>query len=473
MDMDTYLQSVGAQGGPQGNYATAMETLRRLLGQGRGASTPGVAVPRTPDPIGPVQQGGDLPPPPPNAPPNGMPPPGAIPTPPPLPEMRADNAPDLGGAPPGLPPGAPPMGGPPPGSLQPMGGPPPADAPPSPLQAAATAPTQNALVGALSKDDASSPEAQAMKTIQGLLAQGQNTEQGKWLALARAGFGMAASKNPTFLGALGEGGIAGTAELDNQAKQQREALLSAGSLANTNLQRRSMEQHYRDNAAYQQGSLGLQKDQQGIMAAHYAATERQGAATLGQQAQDRAALREVQMAAQVPQEIRIAQQIQDEQRAAGEKVESKDAIISRLRQDRQRGSMVPMIDQETGQNAVFNRRTGTWTDGNGEEVAAPTDFVTPRGTKPPPDPATSERHMAAQIGIVVKDLLANNPGLSRAAAESRAVAIMQDRLAAAERLGQRAPAPGAALPLQVLKNDKGELIFLNPKTNAWEPYNGL
>lgn len=64
-----------------------------------------------------------------------------------------------------------------------------------------------------------------------------------WLALAAAGFGMSSSRNPTFLGALGEGGMQGVSTAMTQGKMKREIQ-----------QAKAMEEH-------RKAMLGLSREQ--------------------------------------------------------------------------------------------------------------------------------------------------------------------------------------------------------------------
>jgi len=66
------------------------------------------------------------------------------------------------------------------------------------------------------------------QVIKDLMASGGDPSQNKWLALAKAGFAMAASRNPSFFGAAGEGGLAG---LSDYLKSRQEGLANRYSAA--------------------------------------------------------------------------------------------------------------------------------------------------------------------------------------------------------------------------------------------------
>ena len=70
------------------------------------------------------------------------------------------------------------------------------------------------------------PLASALREYQSIAKElKQQDENAKWMALAKAGFAMAGSRNPSFFGALGEGGMAGL-----QAYEQQQAAEAASRL---------------------------------------------------------------------------------------------------------------------------------------------------------------------------------------------------------------------------------------------------
>lgn len=66
------------------------------------------------------------------------------------------------------------------------------------------------------------------RMIAELATGGQDKEEAKWMAVARAGLGMMASRNPTALGAIGEGGIGGLSDYqDYQRNASKNKALAA------------------------------------------------------------------------------------------------------------------------------------------------------------------------------------------------------------------------------------------------------
>lgn len=90
--------------------------------------------------------------------------------------------------------------------------------------------------------------------INDLMTMGGDPEQNKWLALAKAGFAMAASKNPSILGAAGEGAEAG---LSDYLKSRQETLQNRYTAA----QLQQGEQTRQANIAAQQASQALAKQE--------------------------------------------------------------------------------------------------------------------------------------------------------------------------------------------------------------------
>lgn len=124
--------------------------------------------------------------------------------------------------------------------------------------------------------------------IQQLIAQMQNpqvSETDKWLAVARGGAGMASSRQPTFLGAFGDGTGVG---IDAYQKQQREAGTNAARAAQAHLEdarRRESERHNRSTEAYRTEDIRSRgedrKDRAEIERARLAETKRYHDATTG------------------------------------------------------------------------------------------------------------------------------------------------------------------------------------------------
>lgn len=143
------------------------------------------------------------------------------------------------GAPPGAAPpaGAPSAAGIPLPPAMPGAGPaapagPPGTAP-DPIATGAAAAQQAAAASGAQQAQTADPLAGLPEPLRSALAEYQSIakelkqqdENAKWMALAKAGFAMAGSRNPSFFGALGEGGMAGL-----QAYEQQQAAEAASRL---------------------------------------------------------------------------------------------------------------------------------------------------------------------------------------------------------------------------------------------------
>jgi hypothetical protein len=115
--------------------------------------------------------------------------------------------------------------------------------PPSPLarpDMAAEQPqgeTAAELNAAAQDPEGPAPEQQPdfMQSIIKDLATGKVSDEDKWMALAQAGLGMAASRNPFFLGALGEGGLMGLSAFRHaQDRAVQNRIKAAGLQADVN-----------------------------------------------------------------------------------------------------------------------------------------------------------------------------------------------------------------------------------------------
>jgi hypothetical protein len=102
--------------------------------------------------------------------------------------------------------------------------------------------------------------------IHDLMTMGGDPEQNKWLALAKAGFAMAASQNPHLLGAAGEGALAGLTDytksrqelLQNRytaAQLQQAAQTHAAEIANQQAQRELQQKEFQLHLEAQNATL--------------------------------------------------------------------------------------------------------------------------------------------------------------------------------------------------------------------------
>lgn len=95
--------------------------------------------------------------------------------------------------------------------------------------------------------------------IQDLRTKGfADNSQNAWLALAQAGFAAAASRNPTALGALGEGAVAGLSAYQNARAQRAQQMYTAGEMENR-------QQGLAQQGQYQKASVAQEQKRTDLM----------------------------------------------------------------------------------------------------------------------------------------------------------------------------------------------------------------